>query len=665
VVARRGFDPGDVLSIEWCSDVALSPDGELISWTRTVPDETADAPSRSIWLAHVDGREPPRPFTPGPRDTLARFSPDGRHLAYLSAEAGPPTLRLARLDGGVPRTVEAGGPVSWMEWSPSGDRIAIVVTVGAPTPDESPTAKNAAQPVRGTNNRLDGIGRLVGRAQVAVVEVATGECRTLTRGDFDATSPSWSPDGGWLTYLSDRSRRRFDSVGFANVWKIPSRGGSPTRLSPRLSDPSHPTFSPDGRTVAVVAVEGAADRAGASRRILLLSATSTGTGAARRALSAIDDTVAVVPPARPYAWLSRNEIAVAVARRGTVAIIRGRVGSHTTRDLFAPPGKVTSFAVSGLSGSRRLAATWHAVDRFADVVTRALDGTGVPREVSRGTERLKRTVQLVGLRSHSARSDDGRLIEYFAMMPVGWRRGDAAPPCIVDVHGGPTDNHPQSSIGYFYQALCAAGYSVVLPNPRGSTGYGEEFSRLVVGDWGGGDFLDVLACADDAVRRGIASERRMFIAGYSYGGFMTSWALGHSDRFRAAVIGAPVVDLVSMFGAGDVGPYIGEVAGGDPWSGATLHERSPLTHLDKASMPSFIHVHDGDLRCPVGQTDELFVGLRFHGVPVEYVRYPGGSHQSIGAQMGPPSQNIDRLERVIDFLARNGGVRRRRSQRRG
>ena len=200
---------------------------------------------------------------------------------------------------------------------------------------------------------------------------------------------------------------------------------------------------------------------------------------------------------------------------------------------------------------------------------------------------------------------------------------------FLEIHGGPHGWNPFEFAFHSYQVLAAAGYAVVLPNPRGSIGYGEEFALAVNGDWGGEDYHDLLACADDVIRRGLGDKDRQFVGGYSYGGYMSAWMVGHTDRFKAACVGAPVIDLVAEFGAGDVGPLIAENVGGDPWHpSGVLQERSPLTHVPNVNTPVFLYVFEGDLRCPPDQADAFFNGLRWHRKEVEYARYPGGSHMS-------------------------------------
>jgi dipeptidyl aminopeptidase/acylaminoacyl peptidase len=323
--------------------------------------------------------------------------------------------------------------------------------------------------------------------------------------------------------------------------------------------------------------------------------------------------------------------------------------------------QIESFDVHVARRARRLAVCTAWVDDPGDVYVNSLDEPDAPRvRLSRSSDAVTKEIALAPTRRRMSTSPDGLRVEYFVMEPrrdsPGRRQG--RPPLYLHVHGGPNGYSPLASSLPFYQSLVAAGYAVIMPNPRGSVGYGEEFARGVVGDWGGKDYFDLMACVEDMVRRRRADENRLFVGGYSYGGYMSSWIVGHTDRFRAAVVGAPVTNLISEFASSDISTYLGDIAGGDPWRDREMFiERSPVSHANKVRTPVFIYVSEGDLRTPTGQSDELFVSLRFLGKEVEYVRYPGGSHGAASTIVGAPSQNVDRIERILDFLSRHGGIR--------
>ncbi|MEX0683185.1 MAG: prolyl oligopeptidase family serine peptidase [Dehalococcoidia bacterium] len=199
-----------------------------------------------------------------------------------------------------------------------------------------------------------------------------------------------------------------------------------------------------------------------------------------------------------------------------------------------------------------------------------------------------------------------------------------------------------------FHALTARGYVVLLPNPRGSTTYGEAFGEACVQDWGGADYEDILASVQALVRRGIADPERLYIGGYSYGGYMASWAVGHTDIFRAALVGAPVSNNVSMFGTGDIPLFdIHEIGGLPQENMATYVERSPVTYLSNCNTPVLLVHHEGDLRCPIGQSEEIFHALKAMGKKVEFVRYPGGFHTY---NTHAPSQIKDRITRIVNWF---------------
>jgi dipeptidyl aminopeptidase/acylaminoacyl peptidase len=279
-----------------------------------------------------------------------------------------------------------------------------------------------------------------------------------------------------------------------------------------------------------------------------------------------------------------------------------------------------------------------------------------PKQVSHINDDFTDTVQLGPVERHAITSADGLEIEYFLVRPAdrdrdrgrsrSRSRDGRRMPVHLEIHGGPHGFHALGAGLPLYQTLAAAGVAVLLPNPRGSCGYGQAFTEACTHDWGGGDFDDLMACVDDVVERGVADPERLTVGGYSYGGFMTSWVIGHTRRFRAAVVGAPVVDQLSMLGTTDVAGFSIYELGGLPWERPDEYvKRSPLTYLQNATTPVLIQHREGDLRCPIGQSEELYAHLKLLGKKVEFVRYPGGSHFT-----STPSQAVDRVQRILDWI---------------
>jgi dipeptidyl aminopeptidase/acylaminoacyl peptidase len=285
-------------------------------------------------------------------------------------------------------------------------------------------------------------------------------------------------------------------------------------------------------------------------------------------------------------------------------------------------------------------------DRPSEVHLGELGG-GQPLQLSHLNDDLLDEVELTPVNRSSVTRPDGTEIEYFTMLPA--HRTARRLPLHLDIHGGPHASWPSANRLAQHQAIAAAGYALILPNPRGSSGYGQEFTAACTGDWGGGDCEDILACCDDLIERGVADGGRMFVSGASYGGFMTSWIVGHSSRFRAATAVAAVVDETSMGLTSDIPAFSVFNMGGTRWQRPDEYElRSPLRYLPDVSTPVLVLHWEGDLRVPIGQGEELYTGLRLLGKEVEFVRYPGGFHT-----VRTPSQAVDWTKRTIDWNERH------------
>src|SRR5207244_4700045 len=240
----------------------------------------------------------------------------------------------------------------------------------------------------------------------------------------------------------------------------------------------------------------------------------------------------------------------------------------------------------------------------------------------------------------------------------GWVIAPAATPAplIVDIHGGPSAFRGDAlSLGYFFKyVLASKGWAVLSLNPTGSGSYGRAHAHGIRGHWGEHDLPEQLAAVDALVKDGIADPARLAVAGYSYGGFMTTWTIAHSDRFRAAVVGAPVADQESFHGTSDIGLWFAafELNADFPGDRETLRKYSPLTYVDRITTPTLIVHGEADDRCPIGQGEQLFAALLASGrTETELVRYPGGSHLFI--EDGRPSHRVDYNQRIVDWVTRH------------
>jgi dipeptidyl aminopeptidase/acylaminoacyl peptidase len=426
----------------------------------------------------------------------------------------------------------------------------------------------------------------------------------LTRGDYDQVDPSFSPDGRAVVFVSDRHPRRDDRQFRSDVWVMPVSGGRPRRVTNGRGRASSPLFSPDGTIICFAGT--LTDAWDADTHAFALRVD--GSAAPEQLAPDTDRSVVASAGAPPLAWTGERELTMLIADHGSCSLHRARLGETGSRQIVGGDIQVDGFAARAGSPEVVFTASWP--DRPSEVYRTTLDGEeAVP--LTRLNADFVSEVELAPLKRQMITRPDGVEVEYFTLAPAG--SAGRRLPLHLDVHGGPHGAWPWAFLFFHarHQAIAAAGHVVVLPNPRGSVGYGQQFTAACTGDWGGGDYEDILACCDDAVERGIADPRRMFVAGGSYGGFMTSWIVGHTDRFRAATATAAVIDLTSMALTTDISDFCLFSMSGTPWERAAEYEhRSPLHYLPNVSTPVLVIHWDGDLRVPIGQGDELYTGLR-------------------------------------------------------
>jgi dipeptidyl aminopeptidase/acylaminoacyl peptidase len=400
-----------------------------------------------------------------------------------------------------------------------------------------------------------------------------------------------------------------------------------------------PEFSPDGRCISFLGQEADDGNSAAHVHLYVIEAD---VGAPRHSLSGPLDRPAfglVWPTGRTHGWIDNRTVYFLAADHGALHLYRAGVdpGAGVPSRVLGGDRQIIGVELRGERVA--LASQWPSL--LPEVCVADL-GTGTERAVSDVNAELRKTVRLAPLKRVHTNG-----IESFVISPLE-ATGKRPRPTVVEIHGGPHGSHPQSVMLALYQCLAAAGYVVCLPNPRGSQGYGEEFSYACVGDWGGGDFADVMGAVDALVDTGVSDPERLYVAGYSYGGYMTGWAIGHTTRFKAACISAPPADLNAMIGTSDIPLFaIFEMGGVSPWDRPDAYaKRSPITYLSDVRTPVRLLHWEGDLRCPIGQSEAWFQGLKLLGREVEMVRYPGGFHI-----VRAPSQMVDFVKRHLDWFS--------------
>jgi dipeptidyl aminopeptidase/acylaminoacyl peptidase len=665
-MSPRRVEPEDLLAIRLTSDVQFSPDGSRIAYTQTEIDRGRDVYVSRIWVVPSAGG-PPAPFTSVlDRDSDARWSPDGRWLAFLSARGeDPPQLYLMPSGGGEARRLTnldggAGTPV----WSPDGTRIVFAARVSKETPPSDPAARarwtQRPKVITRAQYKIDGSGFTFDTRSTLVVVAATGgESKAIAAGAAgeaigDDIGPAWSPDGRRIVF----SRMRTGAADFyvSDLWVVDADGaqtdgGRPRRITEHVGRATSPAWSPDGATIACYGTDEQEHGYGESvTRVWTVPAAG---GAPRRLTESYDRGVMLArwPAVSPPPVWSRDGRAIVfpAATEGNVHVVAADSGSGAVRTIVTGARQVTSVSVH--VATERVAFSTADLDSPSDVYVCAGDGSAETR-LTRANADFSSGLAWPRVERRSFRTPHGGAVEGWVFLPTTAAR---PAPLLLDIHGGPHSFMGNAfSPTYFYRyPLASRGWVILALNPTGSGSYGKAFAHGIRGRWGEYDMPEQMAAIDALIAEGIADGARLAIAGTSYGGFMSSWMITHTDRFKAAAINAPVANLESFYGTSDVGLWFGpfEMFGPVVASRETYRRLSPINYVDRVTTPTLVMHGEADDRCPIGQGEELYAGLVAAGrVPVEFVRYPGGAHGFV--LNGRPSHRVDFTRRVTEWVER-------------
>ena len=673
---RRAPRPEDLADLVTVSDAQVSPSGASVAFVRTEIDLGADEYRSTIWLAGTGGSEPMQLTRSGRRDSAPRWSPDGRTLAFLSDRDGTNQLYLLTFGGGEPRRMTSlphgAGPAVW---APDGSRIAFRAEVDTPaggpagaglaghheitavhagrTDDAGARPDDAASAVRPrvvtrAQYKADGVGYTFGRRhQLFVLILADGHAAQLTDEDVEHAGPAWSPDGKRLAFV--RARAGAGDYSLFDLWTIDAAGGAPRQLTREIGRAVAPAWSPDGSWVACFGHDE--QEAGFGDPMVRVWLVPAAGGAARRLTGSYDRSAVLARPpevSAPPIWSADGRaVTFLAADAGRAHVVRAAVADGTVATVVGGDRQVQS--VTEAAGRLAFAATDPVIP--ADLFVCAADGSG-ERRLTRVNDAWLGEIALPRVEHRRFSSPHGGDLDGWVTHPVDGRR---PAPLLVEIHGGPASYAgPLFPSGLWHTYILAAhGWAVLQLNPVGSGSYTKSFAHGIRGRWGEHDLPEQLAAVDALCADGTADAGRLAVSGYSYGGFMTSWTITHTDRFKAAIVGAPVVNLESFHGTSDIGPWFGawEMRGDLVTQRETYRRLSPINYVERATTPTLIVHGEADDRCPIGQGEELFVGLIAAGrAPAEFVRYPGQSHSF--RQQGRPSHRIDVVRRVVDWLGR-------------
>jgi len=650
-MSLRPITVEDLFALQIVSDPQISPDGSRVVCTVTAADGVANAYQTDLWLIPTGGGTPRQLTTARGRDTTPRWSPDGRRIAFVSDRSGEKQVWLIDPDGGEARPLTSGALApSELAWSPDGRWLALV---GKPQPKPGPDESDV-RVISRLRYKLDGEGFWDGRwKQVLVLPADGGEARTVTHEECDHTNPAWSPDGKSIAYAANPDPNA-DLTNVTDIWVVAVGGSrSPRRLTRGIGPAGQPAWSPDGTRIAYVGHDNAC-RGATNSQVWIVPVAGGDPACVTRGFDrsvghhVISDTRAH-PSAGGLVWAPDGSRVFfmhadgANTRIAAVAVADGAVRQETAGDHVL-------IGCSLDRSARRVACVESDPLTPGEVAVRDLGaGPGPLRRLSDWNGPLLATLALAVPERFQFSSGDGWKIEGWVLRPGGAGSGERIP-TVLEIHGGP---HSAYGNAFFheFQVLAASGYGVIYMNPRGSQGYGQTFTAATRHDWGGEDYADLMRGVDHALAtHEWIDPDRLGVAGGSYGGFMTNWVVGHTQRFAAGVTMRSISNAYSQWGTSDLAYQKGfwEFPG-DPWESPEFYlERSPITYARQMRTPLLILHSENDLRCPIEQGEQLFVALKKQGVPTRFVRFPGESHDL--SRNGQPKHRIERLQHILAWF---------------
>jgi dipeptidyl aminopeptidase/acylaminoacyl peptidase len=610
----------------------------------------------TLWTWNADDGAKPRQLTASAFNASSpKLSPDASQLAFISKRGdGGAQVQLLPMHGGEARQLTHGdkSPSAIEGWNPGGKKLLLTVEVRwSEQPREGDgDARQRSEDNGGTRPHVarylpykkDRSGVIAGkRVHLYSADAASGEMQPLVEGDCDVSGASWSPDDAQLAFIRNRSGRQRHRT---DVWIADADGGRARQRTDALASVSKAQWSPDGRSLALVAGRIDGD---SMMQLWLLDAA--GDGAPRRMG---DDDFELTPESGIVWHADGKRLAVIAAREGLQQVAIVEVDSGAVTCLRHGLRQILGLAACG----ERLACTVASMRWPDELYSIGWDGGDWRRHSSFNRDwAAQRPQPRVRKRRFTVPDGSGasERVDAWLLLPA---QGEGPYPLLVDMHGGPQSHVlVDFAMHTYWYTLLSQGWAILAPNTVGSGGYGVAFAKRLCGHWGELDFPQHLAIIDTLQGEGLADER-IACTGKSYGGYLSAWAIGNSDRFRAAIVSAPVSDIQSHAGTSDTGYYVTPYAMGGEFheTSQRAHALSPVTHCLRVTTPTLLLQGADDGRCPIGQSEQLFANLiRCSDVAAELVVYPGGNHTL--AETGAPSHRVDYHQRLCDWANRWAG----------
>jgi dipeptidyl aminopeptidase/acylaminoacyl peptidase len=660
--SQRLITAEDLYALESLSGVRLSPDGKHVVYTIQRIDRKTEKKYSNLWIVSTTGRDSQQ-FTYGDQnDSTPRWSPDGKKIAFLSNrqdKEAPPALFLIPFTGGEARQItQIKGSISSFLWSPDGKKI--LCTVRKMDPEEIERRESEQKKKLGVVARhydrlfykLDGYGYLPReRTHLWIVNVETGKADALTGHPvFDELAPTWTSDSKQIIFVSNRSSDPDNTPDRDDLFSIPAKGGEPNKFETPIGPKASPSVSPDGKLIAYFGKEGEGDW---YRNTGLWIMPVDGSGPANNLLSNYDlhvDAATIndlgAPEQMPPTWSAdSSSIYFQVVKHGSTQLVKIDLQTRELETIIGDPGVVVSFNFDQTQST--VAYCFGRMDDQGQIFIKDMS-SGKSSQLTHINEKILAKINLGEIEEVWFKGPDNNDLQGWILKPPGFDPSQKYP-SIMEIHGGPLTQYGYFFMHEFYY-LASQGYVVYFCNPRGGRGYGEKHAGAIWGGWGGADFDDLEAWADLIASKPYIDVERMGVTGGSYGGYMTVWIIGHTQRYKAAVTQRCVSNLVSMWGSSDFNWIFQQVLGDEaPFQNLEkFWKHSPIAYIGNAKTPTLVIHSEMDLRCPIEQGEQVFVALKRLGVDSEMVRFPEEFHGL--SRGGRTDRRITRLNHILRWF---------------
>ncbi|MEO5892740.1 MAG: S9 family peptidase [Ferruginibacter sp.] len=634
---KRALKPGDVYLLKYVEDPQVSPDGKWVVYTVSSVDTVKDQRNSDIWMVSWDGVETVQLTSSPDGEYAPRWSPDGKYISFISERDGEKAAQVWVMDrrGGEGKKITSlKGDLDEYEWSRDGKKIVMSVK----DEDFSDTAKSKTKApfvMDRYHFKQDREGWIGNRhTHLYVFNIDTKKTDTLTKGNFDEGSPTWSPDGKQVAFVSNRSTDP-DKNDNADIWVMDATNGAIIKqLTTWAGTDQNPRWSPDGKWIAYTSSssEQLFTMYGQNKISVVPAA-----GGTIRALAATLDR-----PVSDIQWTTDGQHITFLAeddRKQYIAKVN--VANNTVETIAA--GERSFINIENVPGADALVAAMSDPQMPPELYAIENNNT---RRLTHVQDSFVNSIQFAKVEGFTSTSKDGTKVSNILYLPVTAVPGQKLP-LILFIHGGPV-GQDDYEFDLYRQVLAAGGYAVAGVNYRGSSGRGIDYTKAIYADWGNKEVIDILGAADYLVKKGIADEKNMGIGGWSYGGILTNYTIATDTRFKAAASGAGSSLQLSMYGVDQyVTQYETEL--GAPWKNPKkwMDISYPFFKADKIKTPTMFMASEKDFNVPSAGAEQMYQALRSLGVPTQLIIYPGQFHG-----ISKPSYQVDRLDRYLKWFGK-------------